>query len=124
MAQKETLAQEIARLCAWKPNKEYEDIRNDALIACELRLPSGSGFDNGSKIDVLNSNGQKIIINTSFHHLSENGYYTGWTNHKVICTPQFSGVKIVVTGRDKNDIKDYIYQTFSDSLEQKIKQED
>lgn len=85
------------------PNKwaEFDDL-----------LPSGSGFDNGSHLDVHNSKRDKIIITTSFHHMDENGYYCGWTDHKIIVTPDFDGINIKVTGNNRNQIKEYIADTF------------
>ena len=78
-------------------------------------LPYGSGFDSGSIVSG-DSNYRRIIIDTSFHHMNEHGYYDGWTNHRVIVTPEFSGFSIRVTGRDRNGIKDYIADVFNDAL--------
>lgn len=75
-------------------------------------LPSGSGFDDGSKIDVDNSRKDKIIITTAFHHMDEHGGYCGWTDHKIIVTPDFDGINIKVTGNNRNQIKEYIADTF------------
>jgi hypothetical protein len=75
-------------------------------------LPDGSGFDAGCEIDVENSNETKIIILFSFHHLNENGYYEGWTDHKLTCRPTFDGIDMKISGPNKNQIKDYLYDTF------------
>lgn len=73
-------------------------------------LPRGSGFDAGTDIVVDSCTDYKVVLRTSFHHMNDNGYYTRWTEHKVIVTPAFDGfdINIKVTGRNHNDIKDYI----------------
>lgn len=82
----------------------------------EVNLPSGSGFDGGSRVEFGSSEDQ-IIIATKFHHMDENGYYTKWTDHNVIVTPSLAhGFKLKVTGRDYNQIKEYIADTFHYAL--------
>ena len=73
--------------------------------------PSGSGFDVGTELNDK-STPQKLIFNTSYHHMDEAGFYIGWTDHKVIITPSFNGMDIRVTGKDYNAIKDYIADVF------------
>lgn len=74
--------------------------------------PHGSGFDNGCKIDFDKSTRDKLVIETAFHHMDDNGFYCGWTDHTVIVTPGFDGVYVRVTGRNMRDIKEYISDTF------------
>ena len=72
-------------------------------------LPSGSGFDSGSTFDFEASKPNRLVFNTSFHHMTEHGYYDGWTEHSVIVTPDLhSGFNLHVTGRDRREIKEYI----------------
>lgn len=86
-------------------------------------LPSGSGFDVGCKLDTVNSTPERLIFHTSFHHINENGMYAGWSAHKVIVTPSLAfGLNIKVTGRDKNEIKDYIAESFHLALDKEITQ--
>src|SRR2546430_16241735 len=44
-------------------------------------MPSGSGIDGGTKIDLEKSTGEKLVFHFSFHHMDENGMYDGWTEH-------------------------------------------
>lgn len=80
-------------------------------------LPSGSGFDNGTKLDYEKSTGEKLVFLTSFHHMDEHGGYCGWTDHSVTvgASLQF-GLSIKVGGRDRNGIKDYIGEAFESAL--------
>jgi len=77
-------------------------------------LPSGSGFDSGTTIDVGRSRKDRIFLSTGFHHMNDAGYYDGWSYHDVIVTPSLQwGFDIRITGRDRNGIKEYIGDTFS-----------
>lgn len=75
-------------------------------------MPSGSGFDNGTTIDLDASREDRLVFNTAFHHMNEGGFYDGWTEHTVTVKPSFWGTSIKVGGRDRNLIKDYIGDTF------------
>ncbi len=78
-------------------------------------LPRGSGFDMGTKFLMDESNQNKLVFEANFHHMDENGYYNGWTEHKVIITPDLMfGFNIKVAGKNRNDIKEYIHSCFSD----------
>ncbi len=84
-------------------------------------LPSGSGFDCGTKINLDESNSNKIVINTSFHHMDENGGYNGWTNHAITIRAELEmDFTLRVSGRDKNQIKEYIAETFNHDLMQDV----
>ena len=75
-------------------------------------LPHGSGIDNGCKIDRDKSTDDKIVIRFSFHHINDNGYYCGWSDYVVTVTPAFSGICLKISGRNVNDVKDYLADTF------------
>ena len=84
-------------------------------------MPSGSGFDNGTQIDLDKSHAGRLVFSTAFHHMNETGYYDGWTEHTVRVTPSFlGGFDIRVSGRNRNDIKEYICETFGHALEQDL----
>ncbi len=86
-------------------------------------LPSGSGFDNGTSIDLEASHAEKLVFQTSFHHMDSDGYYCGWTDHTVTVTPSFNGMNIRVSGRDRNEIKDYIADAFQIALGNDLQKE-
>ena len=97
-------------------NIEWLERHEAAATALAEHLPSGSGFDRGSFIDFEASKPNKLVIITSYHHM-ENGFYVGWTEHKIIVTPSLAnGFDIRVTGRDRNGIKDYIGEVFHSAL--------
>lgn len=73
--------------------------------------PSGSGFDNGTKLCETSTPGRLVFL-TSFHHMNDYGTYIGWTTHSVVVTPCFTGFNLRVTGRNKRGVKEYIADTF------------
>lgn len=85
-------------------------------------LPSGRGFDSGTRLLWEESTENKLVFDTSFHHMDENGYYDGWTHHKVIVTPSLLwSFDLKVTGKNSNSIHEYIGDTFTDCLLSEVK---
>jgi hypothetical protein len=124
MRQYRKLYQEIATLlqaienCKQSNNNEWLEKHSAALLEIEKNyLPSGSGIDCGTKIDYENSTSNKIILFFEFHHMNDCGMYCGWTEHKAIIRPDLiNGIELKITGKDRNDIKDYLYQEFDSIL--------
>lgn len=112
------LVQARANCLARDPvNQEWADRHTDRIAALMKELPSGSGFDNGTEIDLDRSTGEKLVFTTAFHHMAESGMYDGWTEHTVTARPSFLfGFSLTVSGRDRNQIKDYIADTFAETL--------
>lgn len=122
---KQTIAQAIAnaisaRKNCWESNnKEWFARWNDrALMLVRDYLPSGSGIDCGTALDLDKSSDNALRFTFSFHHMDENGFYCGWTEHKLIVKPSFSGVSLHITGPDRNEIKEYLYQIYECALSQ------
>ena len=101
--------------CVKSGNNEYKNIHEDALNQLvKDNFPSGSGFDKGTKFNWEKSSRNKLVFNISFHHMDDNGYYCGWTDHEVIITPDLVfQYDIRVTGKNYRDIKEYIGEVFS-----------
>ena len=58
---------------------------------------------------------------TAFHHMNENGFYDDWTNHRVTVTASLDNqINVKVSGKNRNDIKDYIKEIFYDVLTNEI----
>ena len=105
-----------------RTGNEHADMHEERILSIvKEHLPSGSGFDNGTKIDLDASKDDKLVLQANFHHMNEHGYYDGWTEHQVIVTPSLAfGLAIKVTGRNKRDIKDYISDTYYKVLRDEI----
>ena len=118
------LARELAatiqaiRNCEQSGNTEWAEKHALKLGVLMGNMPSGSGFDAGTQIELDECEHDKLVFTTAFHHMDPNGYYDGWTNHKVIVRPSFIySYDMRVTGKDRNDIKNYIMDVFHTALE-------
>jgi hypothetical protein len=113
--------------CAALGKTEWQATYEASLRALEEFLPSGSGVDCGTKIDLdasLRRPG-KIALTLSYHHMNEDGFYDGWTEHAVtVCPSLTSGFVLTISGRDRNGIKEYLHELLADSLHQEIAQEE
>ncbi len=103
-----------------KASMEWVPEHEDTLLKLQHELPSGSGIDHGTAIDLDASNDSRIVLQMDYHHMNENGYYDGWTSHKVTITPTFEGFDIAISGRDRNQIKEYLADTLHHALSRTI----
>lgn len=107
--------------CRRANNGEWLDNHSNTIAELISRfMPSGSGIDCGTKLDDC-STPERLVFNLSFHHMDENGFYDGWTEHQVIVKPSLQfGVDIRITGRDKNQIKEYLHEVYGYALTSKV----
>lgn len=119
----------IKRLDAMAPTQQAHSNEWSAKHSNTIRqlvddyMPSGSGFDNGTQLYFDASHAERLVFTTAFHHMdSDSGMYITWTEHTVTVTPSFiGGFNIRVSGRNRNDIKDHIGDTFAEALRMEIK---
>jgi hypothetical protein len=119
------LYQVLAGKVAWAPPAGTDFVfQRDAEIRRLVdELPSGSGWDNGTKIDLAASRAERLVLYGSWHHMNENGYYDGWTDHSIIVTPSLAhGFTLRITGPNRRDIKDYLHETFDFALRREVEE--
>lgn len=116
-----TLIQAIAN-CEARDNQEWLDNHRERLqTIVKEYFPSGSGINSGCVLNLDQSTPNKLVIETTFHHMDENGSYYGWTNHSIIVKPDLAnGIVLTVHGNNRNDIKSYLYDLFRDCLSEEI----
>jgi hypothetical protein len=104
--------------CRDSGNSEWLARHAETLATIERNeLPSGSGIDSGTRVDVERSTPEKLVFLASFHHMNDCGMYDGWTEHRVTVRPSLVyGLDIRVSGRDRNGIKDYLADVFQTAL--------
>lgn len=101
-------------------NQEWQERHEEALGQIMKTAPSGSGIDSGTKLLLEECKPDKLVFQMDFHHMfhvegDPGEYYDGWTEHKVTVQPCLSfGFQIDISGRDRNQIKDYLYDVFRD----------
>ena len=113
---------EARNACRITGNTEWFAKHTEELerIARE-ELPSGSGIDNGTTIDLEASTADKIVLHTGFHHMGEHGMYDGWSEHRIVVRASLTGlIDLTIGGRDRNQIKDYLHDMFHHYLTNKV----
>ena len=79
--------------------------------------PSGSGFDNGTQLDIERSSAELLVFETAYHHMTEHGFYDGWTEHTVKVRASLAfDLSLQVSGKNRGDIRDHIVETFQQWL--------
>ena len=109
-----TLISAISQTIAWQPiDENWINEKDNRLHKLTDLLPHGSGIDQGCKI-LPESTKNKIILLVPFHFMDDNGYYDGWKDYKIIVKPDLSSdFDFRIIGRDKRNIKEYLYDTFA-----------
>jgi hypothetical protein len=98
--------------------EKHEELVLQLVNGC---LPHGSGIDSGVIFDFEKSSGKKLVFHFSYHFMDENGYYNGWEDYTLTVTPSLiSDFELRITGKNRDDIKDYFYQIFEYDLSRNI----
>jgi len=92
----------------------------DKIYNLTEMLPSGSGIDSGITIDDEASTAEKLVLNLSFHHMDDGGFYDGWTDHTVTVTPSWEGINVDIDGDDRDGIHDYLGEMLRYCLSQDV----
>jgi hypothetical protein len=111
--------------CRKSGNEEWLRKHRDTIaVLVKDRMPRGSGFDSGTAFDFNSSNPEKLVFLTLYHHMNDDGYYDGWTDHAVTVRPSLAfGFDLTISGRDRRDIKEYIAEVFDGTLRLEIKED-
>lgn len=123
MKRYEKLARLIHALdtCTKSDNFMWAGKHEEAINLIMRDAPSGSGIDAGTKILTGKSTSEKIVLFSQFHHMNDGGYYDGWTEHEVWVLPSLMfGMTLKLTGRNRNDIKDYLYDVYHSWLTEEV----
>lgn len=105
-------------------NVEWQSKHEDSIAELVEFLPSGSGIDGGTKIDLDASTPEKLVFTFGFHHMNDAGMYDGWTEHTLTVRPSLQfDIATTISGRNRNDIKDYLYETYGYALTQDVWQD-
>jgi hypothetical protein len=92
------------------------------LLELNSKLPSGSeiGFNEGPTIELNKSRPERLVFSAKYYH-TDREYRDRITTHGIIVTPSLvNELKIIVTGENYENIKDYIEAVFWDALMQEI----
>ena len=110
--------------CNKSENFDWYDRHELAIEEIENNnLPSGSGIDSGTRVNLDKTTANKLVIDSSYHCMNQDGYYDGWIDFTVTVTPSLlSDIDIDIKGNFSQrhnkyaDVKDYLYDVFNMSL--------
>lgn len=92
---------------------EWVDKHTISIEEMLKALPHGSGIDGKCEIQMELCQRDKLVFLVEFHHMDEHGGYDGWTYHNLILRPSFiHEFTITVTGKNRNNIKEYLHDLF------------
>lgn len=120
----ETVIKQIAQYviaynnCRDAGNLLMAEEHEDAIRALAKEyLPSGSGINSGTTVNLIKSTGQKLVMHCIFYHIEGDTYGTK-TGHTITATASLAtDFNLYITGEDYNGIKEYLYDTFRQALE-------
>ena len=107
--------------CQERANREWEQRHQDLLEDLLAGLPKGSGIDVGPDFNYGTSTPEKLVFDMQYHHMNDAGMYDGWTAHRIIVKPSLVyGIDLKISGRDRNQIKDYLADVFHVALMEEV----
>ena len=108
--------------CRRTANDEWLHAHEESIVTLINNfMPSGSGIDNGTELDFDASKPNRLVFTFSYHHMNDGGLYDGWSEHTLIVTPSLmSGFDMRITGRDRNQTKDYLYEVYQHCLKAEV----
>lgn len=113
---------DLALIHAGKMDQSWLELREhwtqewfDRLDNMMEHLPHGSGLDTDWLLDANASNANKLVFNTSYHHMNDGGY-THWSDVTITVKPSLiHGYELSIRGTDR-DTKDYLYEILGDAF--------
>ena len=107
--------------CQKTGNVEWEAKHKAKIDEYVEALPSGCGIDNGTKLLIDDCKDNLLVLQVGYHHMDDAGGYDGWTEHIVKARPSFiHGIELSISGRDRNAIKEYLYDVYRSALTQTV----
>ena len=95
---------------------------NDVLDFIEKELlPSGSGFDSGTKINREKTTDTRIVLDTAVHPLTDAGYYTAWKHFSIIVSAShLFGFTVKSSKKLPWNIREWVLDTFNEVLDTEV----
>lgn len=105
-------------------NSKYSEIAEEKIEKLLMDFLSGSGFDSGTTLNFEESNQNKLVFESAYHHMNENGFYDEWSHFKIIVTPNLAydfNIRLKSIGRFPRkyiETKEYILDEFAYKLDE------
>lgn len=111
--------------CKKSGNTEWYDRHTERIEKIMKTAPSGSGFDSGTQLH-NNSRPGRLVFAFGYHHMDDNGFYCGWTHHRVIVVASLSfDFTITITpGVSRQEIVAGLWETEAVEVEDPVEDYD
>ena len=113
--------------CLLTNNNEWAEKHEENIInLVKNYMPCGSGFNEGTTIDLEKSTNEKLIFNSAFHFSDDKGLYADWVEFIAVVTPSLQfGLNVCFCGKGKAKKMfyqniDYFTDVFSDCLDKEV----
>lgn len=96
-------------------------VANQIMKYVETYMPVGGDIED-TRLVLAESTQNTLVFSCSFHHMNRNGFYDGYTYHKIKVMPSMLfEIDVRARGQNKNDVKDYLEEIFFYALVQSVK---
>lgn len=72
--------------CQKSKNEEWQEKHQETIDKLMENAPSGSGIDCGTTLELDKCTDNKLVFSLSYHHMNDQGYYCGWSEHTLEVT--------------------------------------
>ena len=106
--------------CKKSNNETWEDKHSEVIEYIENNvLPSGSGINSGTTIDLEKSNRDKLVLIAEYDYMNESGFYMYTIPFVVTVKPSLLfDFELTIKGNfgKQQDIKEYLYDVYREVL--------
>lgn len=90
------------------------DFLNEIDLVVSSHLPEGTQFYSEY------SNDSKMVFKLDVRHEEKLLANSGWTYHKIVVTPSWTGFDLTISGSNMNGILERLKDTFTDALDREF----
>jgi hypothetical protein len=95
-------------------NHIWHEKWTDAINQIIDSLPHGSGIDGKTEFNFNESRPDKLVIDSQYHCMNENGFYDGMYDFKLILKPDWQNFKMQIKSNLPKKYKDSTIEYLSD----------
>ena len=108
--------------CKKTGNKEWQAKHISRLHKLvKNHMPSGAGIDRGTVFIFEESTENRLVFQMDFHHMDDNGFYDGWTEHTVTVRASLAfELDIKISGEDRDNVKEMLHEIAYSALTEKV----
>lgn len=107
--------------CIMSNNTDWQQKHRETIEdIISNHFPSGSGLNSLTHFSFTRSKVNKLVVYTSYHAMNDNGYYDKYIDFTLTIKPSLQfGFDLSIVGNfgKYQDVKEYLYDLYSETLE-------